>query len=93
VLLLHREFERDRKEYGDAGGWITHAVEYLEKRNPKPIPRQRLWLVVQGYDVKPEQAAEIRRLAVRLGAGAVAVARSRIDQSYEPRIISVKSDP
>ena len=93
VLLLQREFERERKEYGETGGWITHAVEYLEKRNPKPIPRQRLWLVVQGYDVKPEQEAEIRRLAGGMGAGAVAVARGRIDQSYEPRIVKVKPDP
>lgn len=93
VLLLHREFERDRKEYGDAGGWITHAVEYLEKCNSKPIPHQRLWLIVQGYDIKPKQEVEIRGLAVKLGASAVAVARARIDQSYEPRIISVKSGP
>ena len=93
VLLLHREFQRDRKDYGDPAGWITHAMDYLEKQTPKPLPRQKLWLVVQGYDVSLLEEAAARRTAAKLGPCAVLVARTRIDQSYEPRFVKAKSGP
>ncbi len=91
LLLLHREFQRDRKEYGAPGGWIKRAVKDLEQ-TAQPIPKQRLWLVVQGYDVSAEEEAAVRRVAAEVQAGAVLVARTRIDQSYEPRIVKVKPD-
>jgi len=43
---------------------------------------------VQGSTKEEELAA--RRIAAQTGAGAVIVARAKIDQSYEPRIISIK---
>jgi hypothetical protein len=93
VLLLHRELQRDRKEYGGPGGWITRAMKYLNEQTAKPFPRERLWLVVQGYDVPAEEEAAARRAAARLEPGVVLVARSRIDQSYAPRIVKVKPAP
>jgi hypothetical protein len=93
VLLLHREFQRDRKEYGGPAGWLKPAVEYVEKQSLKPLPRRRLWLVVQGYDISTEEEMAVRRVASKIGAGAVLVARTRIDQSYEPRMVKVKPRP
>ena len=49
MLGLHKEFQRDRKEYGAAGHWITRAVDYLHGEVIEPISHQRLWLVVQAY--------------------------------------------
>ncbi len=86
VLALHKEFQRDRKEYGDSAGWISHVMDYLDKVKPV-VGRQRTWLVVQGYDVSAEEEAAARRAAGKTGAGAVLVARARLDQSYEPRIV------
>src|SRR5262249_35111921 len=93
VLLLHRELQRDRQEYGGRGGWITQAMKYLDEHTAKPLPRQRLWLVVQGYDVPPEEEAAARRAAAQLQPGVVLVARRRIDQSYEPRMVKVNPAP
>lgn len=92
VLLLHREFQRHRKEYGAAGGWIKEAVKYLEQ-TANPFSQKRLWLVVQGYDVSAEEEAAVRRVAAQVQARAVLVARTRIDQSYEPRIVKVIPTP
>jgi hypothetical protein len=68
-------------------------VKYLDEQTAKPLPQKRLWLVVQGYDVSAEEEAAVRRMAAQVQAGAVLVARTRIDQSYEPRIVKVKPAP
>jgi hypothetical protein len=93
VLLLHRELQRDRQEYGGPGGWMTHAMTYLDEQTAKPFPRQRLWLVVQGYDVSAEEEAAARRAAAQLQPSVILVARSRINQSYEPRMVKVRPAP
>jgi hypothetical protein len=91
VLALHREFQRDRKEYGGPASWVTRAVEFCDRQGPRPpVPHRRLWLVVQGYDVPPTEEAAARAAAATAGVGAVLVARSRIDQTYEPRVMKVK---
>lgn len=92
LLLLHKEFGRDRKEYGGPANWITQGVGYAEKAGAKATPRGRLWLVVQGYGVPASDEAAARRVALKLGPGAVVVARTPIDQSYEPRVLPVKPD-
>jgi hypothetical protein len=91
LLLLHREFERDRKEYGGPTNWIPRAFASVEKQAVAPLPREQLWLVVQGYGVTLEEETAARKTASKTGAGAILVARTRIDQSYEPRIVAVKS--
>ena len=93
LLLLHREFGRDRKEYGTPGEWIKQGLKYLDEQPAKVIPQKRLWLVVQGYDVSAAEEAAVRRVAAQVQAGAVLVARTRIDQSYEPRIVKAKPTP
>jgi hypothetical protein len=92
VLLLHRELQRDRKEYGGPGGWITQAMKYLDEQTVKAFPHQGLWMVVQGYDVSAEEEAAARRAALHFQPGVILVARTRIDQSYEP-LIKVKPAP
>ncbi len=91
LLALSRELERISPEPG-GGNWMTNTVTYVDRVVPKNggrrLPHDRLWLVVQGVDATQE--AEVRRLAAEQNVGAVIVARTRIDQSYEPRIIAVK---
>jgi hypothetical protein len=87
LLVLSREFHRDRKEYGGPGAWVKQVLDYIEKQTLRPLPRQKVWLVVQGYEVSREEEAAARQHALETGAGAVLVARRRLDQSYEPRMV------
>jgi hypothetical protein len=93
LLLLHKEFGRDRKDYGGPANWLTAAVKSLERPDLTAVARQRLWLVVQGYDTSADEEATVRREAAKLGAAMVLVARIPIDQSYEPRILKAPAPP
>ncbi|PYJ03118.1 MAG: hypothetical protein DME25_13370, partial [Verrucomicrobia bacterium] len=92
LLALPGEFDRQPVEPSEGSGWLKNTLGYLDqvppKNNGKTLPHDRLWLVVQGYDTRYEAAA--KRLAAEQGMGAVVVARTRIDQSFEPRIIKVE---
>jgi len=94
LLAIHKELGRDGPEYGGAAGWVGQAVDYLDETLPmnggKKLPRERLWLVVQGYDLPADDVAAARQAAAKTGAGAVFVAQTRIDQSYEPRVVAAK---
>ncbi|HEV3343689.1 MAG TPA: DUF3179 domain-containing (seleno)protein [Pirellulales bacterium] len=94
LLALHKELGREGVEYGGPAAWVKDAVGYLDEAPPrhggKTLARERLWLVVQGYDLPAESVAAARKAAVDTGAGAVFVAQTRIDQSYEPRITAVE---
>jgi hypothetical protein len=94
LLATHKELGREGSEYGSAAGWVGQAVDYLDETPPlyggKKLPRERLWLVVQGYDLPAEALAAARQVAAKTGAGAVFVAQARIDQSYEPRVVAAK---
>jgi len=91
LLATHEELGRDGPEYGASADWIAQAVGYLDDVLPRnggqPPPHERVWLVVQGYDLPAEAVAAARQAAAKTGAGAVFVAQSRIDQSYEPRVV------
>ncbi len=93
LLLLDKELQRDRKEYGSPSNWLTSVVQSLEKLGDKPFPAERLWLVIQGYGTTAADETALRRAAAKTGAGAVLVARTRINQLYEPRIVAVKTVP
>jgi hypothetical protein len=93
LLLLHREFQRDRKEYGSPAAWIGRAVHYWSKQGTRPFPNRLLWLVVQGYDVSSDEEAAARREASKRRVGAVLVSRVRIDQTFEPRFVRAKPAP
>lgn len=85
LLALHNALQRTRKEFGGGPQWVTNAVAYVDRtlpaHNVRSVARERLWLVV-------EETA--RPVAAQSDVGAVIVARAKIDQSYEPRIVSTK---
>jgi hypothetical protein len=93
LLVLQKELERNGALYS-AASWIPKAVEYVDKvpaRQGKTVlPRERLWLVVQGEGVSAEEHAAARAAALQTNPAAVLVALARLDQSYEPRVIPVK---
>jgi hypothetical protein len=90
LLALHQELRRERKEYGTPSSWVEQTWRYFDKQTANPIPHERLWLVVQGYNVRPETETAVRASAAKAGLGAIIVARASIDQSFEPRIVKVK---
>jgi hypothetical protein len=93
-LALHRELERTSELFGASGAWAGQVVEYLNTVPPRhdaPAPdRDRLWIVVQGYGVPETETKTAIAAAVNRQPAALLVAESRIDQSYEPRIVKVK---
>ncbi len=89
LLALPTALQRTRPEFGGGPGWVTNAIGYLGRTVPanggKAIPTSRLWVVVEGSRTTGETMT--RETAARAGAGAVIVARAKIDQSYEPKMI------
>ncbi|HUY32832.1 MAG TPA: DUF3179 domain-containing (seleno)protein [Pirellulales bacterium] len=94
LVVTHQELGRDGEEYGATAGWIAQAVEYLDQVPPRhggsAVAHERLWLVVQGYDLSSDAVGAARRAATLTGAGAVWVALTRLDATYEPRVIAAK---
>ena len=97
VLALTGEFKREKNDPAKEGGWIPRVVEYLNASSQgaevSAVPNKindKLWLVLQGYDSSPEQIAADRADAGKLGVAAIFTARTRIDQSYLPKIVPAK---
>jgi hypothetical protein len=92
LLALHTALQRTQREFGGGPAWVTNAIAYLDQTVPakggKAISHDRLWIVMEGS--RPAEEATARELAVKAGVGAAIVARARIDQSYEPRMIPAK---
>jgi hypothetical protein len=91
ILCLHKEFQRTRAEYGPPANWIKRAVQYFDQKELKTVSQSKLWLVVQGFGVPREEEQAAREAALDPRVDAVLVARTRIAQSYEPRLM--KSQP
>jgi hypothetical protein len=94
VLLLFRSFERDLPRYGSTGGWVKHALNSFVEMPPRwqgtAVPIKTLIPILQGWDVTPaEQQAQIRQ-SQEAGAGSYVMAVTKIDQSWEPRIVKVQ---
>jgi hypothetical protein len=87
VLALSRALEREQSGAGER--WLDQTLAYLEsippRHNGAKLPRSRAWVVIEGGG-----DAAARRRAAQSGAGAVIVARVKLDQSYEPRLVPVK---
>jgi hypothetical protein len=92
LLGLHTALQRTQREFGGGPGWVTNAIAYLDRTLPahegKAFPARRLWVVVEG--LRADEEATARELAAKAGVGAVIVARARIEQSYEPRVLPVE---
>ena len=89
LLAVHNPLERTREQFGGGPTWVINALGYVHKtlatEGRKPFPKERLWAVVEGTDAGKEGTA--REAAARAGATTVIVARTAIDQSYEPRLL------
>lgn len=92
-MILQKELQRNGPLYG-AASWIPKAVDYVDtisaRQGKTILPRERLWLVVQGEGVSEAELAASHAAALQTDPAAVLVALTRIDQSYEPRVIPVK---
>ena len=81
LLALHTALQRTHA----GADWVTNAITYPNATVPAfkgaTITMDRLWVVVE------ESAREV---AAKAGVGAVIVARAKIDQSFEPRMVSTK---
>jgi hypothetical protein len=90
ILSLQKEFMRDRKEYDENRDWIANMVRYLRRDKVGRVQPKSLWLVIQGFGVTPKEEKAARRSAQQTTADMVVVARTRIDQSYQPRTLKRK---
>lgn len=92
LLALHNSLQRTQTEFGGGPGWVTNAIAYLDQTLPrfggKTISHDRLWVVVDGSQTANQSMAW--ELAAKAGVGAVIAARAKIDQSYQPKMISTK---
>jgi hypothetical protein len=92
LLAMHTVLQRTQVQFGGGPGWVTNAIAYLDQTIPghkgNAASRDRLWMVVEGSRAGEVETA--RQLAAKAGVGAVIVARAKLDQSYEPRMVPVK---
>jgi len=51
------------------------------------VARERVWLVVEGWNLPAEEAQAVRTKALAQQVAMIVVARTQIDQSFEPRVI------
>jgi len=94
LLVCEEDAGRASRLYGGPGGWVAASVKYLDGTSLGPQkrvpPHDDLWLVVQGTPQPSAGETAARAAAHRLHAGSVIVARTKIDQSYEPRSIAIR---
>jgi hypothetical protein len=91
VLCFYKEFGQDVPHWKTEAGWVEHALRTFESppQNGPKISTRRLIAVLQGWNVSADELqAQISR-AEAAGALGIVVAESRIDQSWEPRIVSI----
>ena len=91
VLLPYREFGRDLQIYGQQAGWIRHAVQSFDtmprKYGRPSVESSRLITILQGWDVDESQIANQVRIATESAVAGYVVAYTKIDQSWEPRLV------
>ena len=64
-----------------------HAAPPRQKESV--LDHNRLWIVVQGYAVKSAETRVAESAAKSSGAAVVLTALTRLDQSYEPRVVPI----
>ena len=97
ALLPYRAFDRDLAVYGKPAGWVADALTSFQtmpaKYGSQGVGPNRLIAVVQGWSVSPEQVKAQMARSMEAGGGDMLVSFAEIEQSWEPRIIPVKSPP
>ncbi len=93
VLLPYRAFQRNLRVYGPTAGWITHSVKAFAsvplRNQGKPINAERLLAVLQGWDMTPQEVEQQTEVATVAGVNRYLVAYSRIDQSWQPKMLKL----
>jgi hypothetical protein len=91
VLCLYKEFGQNVPHWKSEAGWIEHALRTFEAppQNGPKVSTSRLIAVLQGWDVSADElTAQITR-AEAAGVSGIVVAEARIEQSWEPRVVSL----
>jgi hypothetical protein len=93
VLALQQELDRD-SAHGYSQNFAARTIDYLDIVPPKngggSIAHERLWLVIAGNGLSPQQQVASRQAALKLGTGGLFQSLVPIEQSFEPRLITVK---
>lgn len=88
LLGLHLALRRTQPDFGGGPAWAAGPSAYLRRMTSAggaAVAADRVWVVLEGADAEEEALA--RERASTAGAATVIVARIRLDQSYEPRLI------
>ncbi|MEW6159155.1 MAG: hypothetical protein AB1813_17150 [Verrucomicrobiota bacterium] len=89
IGLLGLESELERAE-GGAESMLEYALRVPAKHGAPEMPARRIWLVVDAAAESAARLDAVRKVAMQHGIARLIMAQTRIDQSYEPRIIRVK---
>ncbi len=96
VLLPYQDFPGELSRSGPNAQWQKYALNsftaILPKRGGSPIPQNRLIAILQGWDVSPEQRQTQIRQSEETGTAGYILALTKIDQSWEPRLMNVSAD-
>jgi len=94
VLLPFREMGRDSARYGSAGGWAKQALQSFSEIPPKwkgtAVTADRLIPILQGWNVTEAERKDQLRLSQEAGSTSYVIARKRIDQGWEPRLVKIQ---
>lgn len=96
VLATYKELQRDLPVYGTTAGWIGEAVRRFQsmpaKNNSSAIPANRLMTVIQGWETTGEEVDAQIQQATLAGVRGILIARESINQSWEPRMVTLPTD-
>jgi hypothetical protein len=92
VLLPFRDMGRDSARYGSAGGWAKQALKSFSELPLRwqgaAVTADRLIPILQGWNVTEAERRDQIRLSQEAGSTGYVIAVKKIDQGWEPRILS-----
>jgi len=90
-LGLHRQLQQPGAQGQPSANWVSAPIEYVDQiaggAMEGRVARERVWLVVEGWNLPAEEAQAVRTKALAQQVAMIVVARTQIDQSFEPRVI------
>lgn len=93
VACFAGAFDRNLPRYGEAGRWTVVALQSFEKMPPlrggQGVSVNRLVAVVQAWDQDAEWTRQQIQWVEQAGAAGVLICNVPIEQSWEPRIVTV----
>lgn len=96
VLATYRELGRHKAQDTEPFAWIGDAIRSFQSMPPKhggqAIAAERLIVVLEGWDAENADLQIQQQLAAEAGVRGVVVALTRIDQTWQPRAVSITSE-